>query len=53
MYADMPTGNYEDARLEPVHVSLDVNQIQCLHQLELSIVCTVAEYLARHVEVCA
>ena len=53
MYADMPTGTYENARLEHVNMSLKVDQFEYLHRLELSIVCTVEERLARLVEACA
>ena len=52
MYADIPTGTYENARSVHVIMSLE-NQFEYLHRLELSIVCTVEECLVRLVEACA
>ena len=53
MYADIPTGTYENARSVHVIMSLEVDQFEYLHRLELSIVCTVEERLVRLVEACA
>lgn len=50
MYADMPTGTYENAQLELVKVFTNDSRVSCLPRPESSILCTVGGRPAKPVE---